>query len=198
MENPELFQEVNDVSSLNVGNFFRWMHTTSQKLSVLETKPDDVGGTPCCCETHHCDDNVGDQKIEVRGDLVHVDIDADDVGDDGAVDMVDDDVGDDGAVEMVDFQLENPLSDEKNWFYPDDDDDQIIHGPFTLEEFKGWMKDGYFAEDYIIRHGRVGEPVPLSDLLRVAVGGERCTRAEFIAHYGDTAEWDGAVLYPAV
>ena len=73
-----------------------------------------------------------------------------------------------------------------------------MHGPFTLDQFKYWMEDGHFAEDNIVRHGRGGEPVPLSDLLRVAEGGERCTRAEFIAHYGGTVEWDGAALYPAV
>ena len=176
-ETPKLLEGVENIDSLTVGNWYRWMHTTSNELTAIEMKFADVGGAPCCGTQRP--DNVADEQIEVRGERINVDFDVDDVGD----------VGDDGAFEMVDFQQASPLlSHENNWFYSDTVDDQILHGPFSLVDFKSWMEDGHFAEGNLVRHGRSGESVPLSDLLRVAEDGERYTKTEFITHYGGTTE----------
>ena len=49
-ETPELLQEVEDVESLEVDDGYHWMHTVSHKLTSVENKFADVGGTPCCWE----------------------------------------------------------------------------------------------------------------------------------------------------
>jgi hypothetical protein len=77
------------------------------------------------------------------------------------------------------------------WFYTDDEDESVLHGPFKLVQLQGWIDEGHFEVDAIVRSGRDGASVSLSTWLRIAEG-RAYTRAEFIDHYGGTKEWDAA------
>ena len=92
------------------------------------------------------------------------------------------------ATALDDAQLD-PLS--EGWFY-EDDANEVLHGPYALTKLKEWLVDGHCELSDLARHGRDGEDVALSTLVRVAENGGYCTRAEFAEYYGGTDEWVAA------
>jgi hypothetical protein len=50
---------------------------------------------------------------------------------------------------------------EANWFYEDEHDASVQHGPHTLAELKQWMADGHFKHTDLVRHGSDGKDVEL-------------------------------------
>ena len=90
----------------------------------------------------------------------------------------------------VEESVHNNVVDVEEWFYRDLERDDILHGAFTMEQLKGWLKEGYHFAD-LVQCGRDGDPMPMKDLLRMD-DGSFYTRAEFIEHYGGTDEWDAA------
>ena len=58
--------------------------------------------------------------------------------------------------------------DEECWFYIDDDDVTIKHGPYTLAQLKTWRDAGHFSNDHDSVQTEDGHPVALLELLHVA------------------------------
>ena len=58
--------------------------------------------------------------------------------------------------------------DGDNWFYTDDDDETLLHGPYTVAELQEWATAGHFALSDLVRRGRTGTPVELSSVLDAA------------------------------
>jgi hypothetical protein len=54
------------------------------------------------------------------------------------------------------------------WFYDDHESPGEVHGPFTLSKLEAWMADGHFSGSDLVRQGRDGESVALSDVLGTA------------------------------
>ena len=72
----------------------------------------------------------------------------------------------------------------------DFENDEVLHGPFAVQQFKDWLNQGHYVAD-IIRRGRDGDLLPLTSLVRKDQG-IYYTRAEFVKHFGGTDEWDAA------
>ena len=54
------------------------------------------------------------------------------------------------------------------WFYDDHETPGEVHGPFTRTQLSGWIADGHFTGEDLVRDGREGSPVTLA----VAFGEE--------------------------
>jgi hypothetical protein len=78
------------------------------------------------------------------------------------------------------------------WFYEDAEDASVLHGPFPLTDLQLWSNDGHLDGSLVVRHGREGEDVALSTLIRMAEDGMHYTRAEYIDFFDGTDEWNAA------
>ena len=58
--------------------------------------------------------------------------------------------------------------DEECWFYIDDDDVTVKHGPYTLAQLKTWRDAGHFSNDHDSVQTEDGHPIALLELLHVA------------------------------
>ena len=59
-------------------------------------------------------------------------------------------------------------ADDDDWFYTDEDDEALLHGPCSIADLQSWAKDGHFALTDLVRRGRTGAPVELSSVLHAA------------------------------
>ena len=57
---------------------------------------------------------------------------------------------------------------DDDWFYTDDGDEALLHGPCSIADLQSWAKDGHFALTDLVRRGRSGAPVELSLVLHAA------------------------------
>ena len=57
------------------------------------------------------------------------------------------------------------LGSKFGWFYLDDSDASMAHGPYTLEQLREWLDDGHFERDMQIRKGQTGEFLALGATL---------------------------------
>ena len=78
------------------------------------------------------------------------------------------------------------------WFYEAVDDASVLHGPFSLAVLREWLIGGDIQSSNVVRHGRDGDDVALSTLLRMADDGLYYTRAEFVEFFGRADEWSAA------
>ena len=81
----------------------------------------------------------------------------------------------DGDVQLTEVHHENEhahrldvIRTSDNWFYTDDDDEAVLHGPHTVAELRDWVDGGHFQLTDCVRHGRTGDLVELSSVLHVA------------------------------
>ena len=93
------------------------------------------------------------------------------------------------------------------WWYSDVEEGDVWHGPFTPQQLEEWRDEGYFDDTMLVRHGRDGELVQLGKAIlaeapdalsetREGEDGFQYTKAEFVEHFGGTAEWDAAATTP--
>jgi hypothetical protein len=61
-------------------------------------------------------------------------------------------------VELLEALFDEGLDDDA-WWYDDDSEVDLQHGPYTIEQLGEWLKEGQFGEHELIRRGREGEPV---------------------------------------
>ena len=59
---------------------------------------------------------------------------------------------------------------QSGWYYSDDDDPLVQHGPFDLNELRSWFDGGHFEPDMRVRHGRAGEGVTICDAIGAEAG----------------------------
>ena len=56
----------------------------------------------------------------------------------------------------------------EEYFYTDDNDADVLHGPFTMQQLSAWLEEGNFAVDDIVQQGHDGVPMPLSEAMALA------------------------------
>ena len=78
------------------------------------------------------------------------------------------------------------------FFHRADDNDKVLHGPYTVEDYRGWVSDGHFTGEQTIMktiRSRM-KSFSLSDVLRADDGGAYYTKQEFFDHYNDLVRWN--------
>ena len=73
--------------------------------------------------------------------------------------------GEGGAsIELLEVLFDAGLDDDAWWYY-DDFNDDLQHGPYTSGDIVKWVKAGHFEEHYLIHRGREGEPVEAGSII---------------------------------
>ena len=67
-------------------------------------------------------------------------------------------------VELLEALFDAGLDDDA-WWYDDDSEVDLQHGPYTSGDIVKWLKAGHFEEHYLIHRGREGEPVEAGSII---------------------------------
>jgi hypothetical protein len=109
-------------------------------------------------------------------------------GDGGARNERRDDSGTDNGVVS-----EGDVGDE--FFHLDAEHENVLHGPYTRENYRSWWRDGEHDNDTVVKisFGRM-KSFPLSDVLRADDDGAFYTKAEYLNHYEEDGRdrWETA------
>ena len=81
------------------------------------------------------------------------------------------------------------------FFHRDADNDKVLYGPFSVEDYRVWVSDEHFTGDDMVVKISLGrmKSFPLSDVLRADDDGAYYTKQEFFDHYNDLVRWDEAL-----
>jgi len=73
--------------------------------------------------------------------------------------------GEGGAsIELLEVLFDAGLDGDAWWYY-DDSNDDLQHGPYTSGDIVKWLKAGHFEEHDLIHRGREGEPVEAGSII---------------------------------
>ena len=83
------------------------------------------------------------------------------------------------------------------FFHRDADNDQVLHGPFSVEDYREWVSNEHFtSDDMVVKISSAGrmKSFPLSDVLRADDDGAFYTMKEFFDHYEEDGRdrWERA------
>jgi hypothetical protein len=82
------------------------------------------------------------------------------------------------------------------FFHRDADNDKVLYGPFSVEDYREWVSDEHFTGDDMVVKISLGrmKSFPLSDVLRANDGGAFHTMKEFFDHHEEDgrARWEKA------
>ena len=72
------------------------------------------------------------------------------------------------------------------FFHRDADNDEVLHGPFFVKDYREWVSNEHFTgDDTVVKISSAGrmKSFPLSDVLRADDDGAFYTMAEYLKHY---------------
>jgi hypothetical protein len=159
---PELLLQQAKGAALAPGETFRTMHKATRKLSDKLTQlNDNVGG---CGSANAVDDDAPDVAGVAIGENPGIEllqrIQGADAGSDtgGSGDDAGDGRGD--GVDVDGEGVAGVAADVEAWYYYDDDDETVRHGPFSLNKLKAWCDEEHFSHAMEV-HSSSGEAVTL-------------------------------------
>ena len=96
--------------------------------------------------------------------------------------------------------LADSMDSGDNWFYADDDDEDVLHGPYSVAQLQEWVDDGHFAHTDLVRNGRTGELVELAKVAAVVEGAAAVDEsvAPAVVHprgWSEHDDGDGNIYY---